>query len=81
MDAYSNRLSQTLQQAIEAEITKTTTLLVSTPVEDYAAYRQRVGYVAGLRAAEGLRQDVERDLGRAEKDKAPEPVKMGRYED
>lgn len=82
MDAYSNRLSQNLQQGIEAKITELSLLLATTPAGDHADYMQRVGRIQGLREAETIRQNAERDLGRAEADKnAPEPVRGGRYED
>ena len=75
MDAYSNRLSTALEDALTAKTAELTRLLVGTPATDYAAYMQRVGEVRGIGMALDKLAELEAKLSAPEKEERP-PFKV-----
>ena len=65
-DAFTTRLSNTLREKLEAEARDIGHGLASTPVGDYATYRERVGQAKGLRRAMEMLSEIEKSLSRAE---------------
>jgi hypothetical protein len=82
MDAYSNRLSKALEEALNAKAAELTKYLASTPAVDYAAYMERVGRVRGIEIALGELRELEAKLSAPEvRVTSDMNVKMTRYED
>ena len=83
MDAFTTRLSHTLRETLTDAARDASDKLVIAVEPDYASYRERVGYVKGVRYALEALAEVEMDLGRADSaGKENQPIYKGqRYED
>ena len=66
MDAFTTRLSKTLREQLEADAHDSSHKLVIAVAPDYATYREKVGFVNGLKRALALLSEIEKELGRAE---------------
>lgn len=82
MDAFTTRLSKTLREQLQADMSDASHKLVIAAAPDYATYREQVGFVKGLKRAEAILAQIETELGRAEQPEGM-PIYTGRrsYED
>ena len=66
MDAFTTRFSKLAREQLEADAHDTSDKLVIAVAPDYAAYRETVGYVKGIKRALALLTEIEKEMGRAE---------------
>lgn len=80
MDAWQKRFSQQLIDVIEAKIAQRTSSLVTTKAVDYADYRQRAGFIDGLKEALDDAREIEKNMDRPEGQKTVQSFMQQRYE-
>ena len=81
MDAYGHRLASAIGETLQSRINDLSLNLATTPSEDFAAYKQRVGHIQGLRDALVVLKEAENNLDRPEKANEVASVVSRRYEE
>lgn len=76
MDAWQRRFSQALMGLIEKRITDDTEKLVTTRAIDFADYKERVGFIAGMKVILEDARDLEKNLDRPESQKPPQTARQ-----
>lgn len=81
MDAYEVRFLSELQSKLKEKIVDCCEKLAHPAAPDYAAYKERVGVINGLKAALEISNDIEQSLRQPEADgvKKAAPARQ-RYE-